>query len=74
MGADNNPRQRSQLQDSYGSPLMQYHKGKPTDPQYYNKISVKSIKESVLRSKLYQEPEPVVPDTRFRMFKHRGEL
>lgn len=67
----NNPKPRGVNKESYNNPLVEYGKGRPTDPQYYSKISVKSIKDAVLKSKLEQPLEVVVPDTRHRMFKHR---
>jgi hypothetical protein len=51
--------------------LTHHQKGKPADPSYYSKLSVKSIKDSVLKSKMNQPVETVIPDPRFRMFKHR---
>ena len=52
--------------------MVQYSKGKPTDPQYFNKQSVKSIKQAILNAKLEKPVEVFEPDTRFRAHKHRG--
>ena len=66
-------KQRRQVIDSYGNPLLSYDKGLPSDPKYYNKLTVKAIKEAVLQSKASRPLEPEAPDTRFRAFKHRGK-
>lgn len=67
-----NPRQKGAFKESYENTLTHHQKGRPSDPAYYSKLSVKSIKDSLLKSKANQPIEPVVPDPRFRMFKHRG--
>lgn len=65
-------KQKSHFNESYGNPLINYTKGKPTDPEYYNKVSVKAIKEAALQSRIAKHAvvEPV--ETKYRSFKHRG--
>lgn len=67
-------RMASQFKESSTNPVRSFHKGTPTDPEYFKKVSVKSIRDALLSAK---SEKPIIPeptDPQHRKYKHRGSL
>lgn len=63
---------REPFKNSAESTMKEYGKGMPTDPTYYTKLSVKSIKDALLKSKPVNEVIEQVADPSLRKYQRRG--
>src|SRR3990167_1946374 len=62
----------NQFKESSTNPLRSMQKGTPTDPAYFKKVSVKSIKEALMSAKQDPPQQTETLDGRHRKYKHRG--